>query len=280
MFLIHYDASTMLPGKIRKLFWRNVLYYTYIIAGFATTLLATLDRGTIRDDVDQWIVMGFAMTASLCVGILNLTSADSQLQKIRAAQSRIVYEIMQFRTVWQHVNSSEVCVFYISHTFRTCPQQRVGKYSLSAVERASEDELEKEGTAKASGGSCRRRKVVEVDAKAKSARKSNNVSKAMHQSRQKFSQSITSVMQDLASLDLYFDEGAQHVSDSSTKPGFKAYVKDQLHIRGDATNARSDIAVSGLMTPEDYYEFRLLPLLAGSLGFILVLISVVVHCVC
>jgi len=86
---------------------------------------------------------------------------------------------------------------------------------------------------------------------------SNNLSTTMHESRQKFSASIKNIMQDLSSLDLH----SRHVTDPGNKERkeFKDYVKSRLYLKS-VKKLRNDAAVSGLMTPEDYYDLRVLPL--------------------
>jgi len=133
---------------------------------------------------------------------------------------------------------------------------------LSADKTVDEDEMQHDRNAKGSVATKQTGAKSATGTKTKDAPKSNNLSKAMHESRQSFSQSIQTILQDLASLDLYFDEEARHGADSSGNSEFKLYVKSKLHIApDDDDDTSSDAAISGIMTPEDYYLFRLLPLL-------------------
>jgi hypothetical protein len=88
--------------KAIKRFWRGFLYACYIIAGFLTTLVAVLfsyDFDNVKLDQLQWPATVLAIIGSLCIGILNLLSADAELNKIQNAQARIVFEIFRFRMV-------------------------------------------------------------------------------------------------------------------------------------------------------------------------------------
>jgi hypothetical protein len=89
-------------SKIIKTFWRNCLYFLYILAGFFTVLIAVLNQTfseTYSDEITQWVAVSLAATVSLCGGILYLISADAQVNKISNAQARIIDEIFRFRMV-------------------------------------------------------------------------------------------------------------------------------------------------------------------------------------
>ena len=202
-----------------KEIWRNLLYALYILAGFATTLVVVVapffplrdsrkeDETTSKFDVyDQWIAV--VLTVTVCSGVLGLISADSQLNKIRIAQAKIAFEILRFR-------------------------MQIGKYSIDARERANND--------KAGVDSVKMLKAVKngkVDGTSREDNRrsrSNNVSTAMHVSRQRFSQTIEAIMQDLSSLDLYYDKLVQvHVETVETVKDFnkfKEYMKSRLYLR-------------------------------------------------
>jgi len=83
----------------------------------------------------------------------------------------------------------------------------------------------------------------------------------MHESRKMFSNSLEAIMQVLASLDLHSGGPANPVNQTAKECNdFKNYVKSQLYLK-NAKDKLNDAAISGLMTPEDYYELRVLPLL-------------------
>jgi hypothetical protein len=177
-------------------------------------------------DAIPWIAMTLAAIISLCSAILSLISADSHVNKIEIAQAKIESEILRFR-------------------------MRVGKYSVSARERSEDDETNNRTK------SSTRQTIADRRAGAQS----NNLSKEMHDCRNRFSRSMEVIMQDLSSVDLYYHESAQRIEkakESSTQ--FKEYVQSQLHLKS-FSDKRNEVAISGIMTPEDYYKLRLLPLL-------------------
>jgi hypothetical protein len=197
----------------------------YIWAGFSTTLVAVIDG---EDDgylqkATPWIAMALAAIVSLCSGILSLISADSHINQIEIAQAKIESEILRFR-------------------------MRVGKYSLSAQERSEDDETNnKKGEKKPA-------------ADRRAGTQTLNMSKEMHDCRSRFGRSMEIIMQDLSSIDLYYHKSAQRSEKQNESTQFKEYVQSQLHLLSLA-DKRNNVAVSGLMTPEDYYKLRLLPLL-------------------
>jgi hypothetical protein len=199
----------------------------YICAGFSTTLVAVLDgeEGGLLQKFTPWIAMALAAIVSLCSGILSLISADSHINKIEIAQAKIENEILRFR-------------------------MRVGKYSVSAQERSEDDETN--NTMKSP------EKKPAADRRASA--QGHNLSKEMRDCRSRFSRSMEVIMQDLASVDLYYHKSAQRAENAKESIQFKEYVQSQLHLRS-LTDKRNEVAVSGLMTPEDYYKLRLLPLL-------------------
>jgi hypothetical protein len=67
-------------------------------------------------------------------------------------------------------------------------------------------------------------------------------------------------MQDLSSVDLYYQKSAQRPENAKESTQFIEYVHSQLHLRS-LTDKRNEAAIFGIMAPEDYYELRLLPLL-------------------
>jgi hypothetical protein len=200
----------------------------YIYAGFATTLVAVVSgTGSPYKDAIPWIAMSLAAVVSLCSAILSLISADSHINKIEIAQAKIESEILRFR-------------------------MRVGKYSVSARERSEDDE-----TNNRTKPSAREETIADRRAGAQS----HNLSKEMHDCRNRFSRSMEIITQDLSSVDLYYHKSAQHTEEakeSSTE--FKEYVQSQLHLNS-FKDKRNEVAISGIMTPEDYYKLRLLPLL-------------------
>ena len=131
--------------------------------------------------------------------------------------------------------------------------QRVGKYSLSAHERALDNDSDdaSSGTSKA----CRASPGDQPKPRAQRTR--INASAAMHGSRQLFSKTVLVIVQDLSSLDLYpskrFLDG--EIDDSLDREFFEAYAGEQLHLP-PWLERKSFIAISGLMTPEEYYEIR------------------------
>jgi hypothetical protein len=178
-----------------------------------------------------WIAMTLSAIVSLCSGILSLISADSHINKIRIAQAKIENEILRFR-------------------------MRVGKYSVNARERSEDEETNNATNSSAKPFKGEKRSIADRRADAKG----HNMSKAMHDCRNRFSQSIQIIMQDLSSVDLYYHETAQHPDKVKESTQFKEYVQSQLHLRS-LTDKRNEVALCGLMTPEDYYKLRLLPLL-------------------
>jgi hypothetical protein len=175
--------------------------------------------------------MTLAVTVSLCSGILSLVSADSHINKIEIAQAKIESEILRFR-------------------------MRVGKYSVSARERSEDDETN--NTTKSSAQLFDGKKKTIADRRA--GAQSQNLSKEMHDCRDRFSRSMEIIMQDLSSVDLYYHKSAQRPKKAKESTQFKEYVQSQLHLRS-LTDKRNEVAFSGLMAPEDYYKLRLLPLL-------------------
>ena len=79
-----------------------------------------------------------------------------------------------------------------------------------------------------------------------------NISKAMHDARLRFSDSIQEIFRDLASVDLYPRE----------TDDLRSYVRAQLKIQ-DAGDKLDRAIVTGVLSPEDYYRFRLRPLLGA-----------------
>jgi len=83
----------------------------------------------------------------------------------------------------------------------------------------------------------------------------------MHESRRRFSAAIKAITQDLMALDLHSNKTSRPVEDSpSGRREFKGYVRSQLNLERPQ-DKRNDAAICGIMTPEDYYELRILPLL-------------------
>lgn len=169
--------------------------------------------------------MTFALVVSICSGILGLTGADSQLTKIQTTQAKIVDEIFRFR-------------------------MRVGKYSLSAIERDAYEGSEETSMSK-----------EDKDTDESSRTKSHNLSSAMHASRERFSRSMDTIMQDLASLDLYFNRAAQSQQTTKETKQFRDCIHQQLAIHSAKDKREDSAAISGLLTPEDYFQLRLQPLL-------------------
>jgi hypothetical protein len=154
--------------------------------------------------------------------------------------------------------------------------QRVGKYSLNAREIAEDLESDEGGTDpgnRRQEHSNRRKKKREERSERK---QSTNESKKMHASRERFSKSIKDILHGLASHDLYTKENQAHkrkpelylngMKSSELKDkhknqdNFENYVVDQLHLT-EASEKCKEIAVSGLMSPDDYFQIRVLPLL-------------------
>jgi hypothetical protein len=179
----------------------------------------------------QWIAMCLAAIVSLCSGILSLTSADSHINKIETAQAKITSEILRFR-------------------------MRVGKYSVNPHERKEDDETNDARNSSRRGLQSEK----EVIANRRAGTQSQNLSKAMHDSRDSFSRSMEVIMQELSSVDLYYDKSDQRSEHEKESGEFNAYVQSQLHLSSPA-DKRNEVVISGLMTPEDYYKLRLLPLL-------------------
>lgn len=80
------------------------MYALSILAGFGTTLVVAVapffplrdskreDETTSKfDEYDQWIAVVLSVTASICSGVLGLISADSKLNRIRIAQTKITF---------------------------------------------------------------------------------------------------------------------------------------------------------------------------------------------
>jgi hypothetical protein len=133
--------------------------------------------------------------------------------------------------------------------------QRVGKYSLSAHERALEDN---DADGPTSGTTSKARRGPGDHSKPRSQRTTHQfASTAMHASRELFSKTLVVLVQDLSSLDLYpskrFVDG--EIDDSHDREFFEAYAGEQLHLP-PWLKRKSHIAISGLMTPEEYYEIR------------------------
>ena len=74
----------------------------------------------------------------------------------------------------------------------------------------------------------------------------------MHDARLRFSDSIQEIFRDLASVDLYPRE----------TDDLRSYVRAQLKIQ-DAGDKLDRAIVTGVLSPEDYYRFRLRPLLGA-----------------
>ena len=132
--------------------------------------------------------------------------------------------------------------------------QRVGKYSLSAHERA----LDNDADGSSNGTTSKARRGPPGDqARPRGHRNHINASAAMHGSRQLFSKTLLVIVQDLSSLDLYpskrFVDG--NIDDSLDREFFEAYVCEQLHLP-PRLEKKSFIAFSGIMTPEGYYDIR------------------------
>jgi hypothetical protein len=175
--------------------------------------------------------MFLAAIVSLSSSILSLTSADNHINKIEAAQAKITSEILRFR-------------------------MRVGKYSVNPHEKKEDDE-----TNGASNSSKRRlQSEREVAANRRAGTQSQNLSKAMHDSRDRFSRSMEVIMQELSSVDLHYDKSDQRSEHEKESCEFNAYVQSRFHLSSSSDN-RNDVVISGLMTPEEYYKLRLLPLL-------------------
>lgn len=150
--------------KLAKSRWRSLLYNVYIIFAFGTTLLAVIQNL----EGSRWVVLGLATVVSISIGILNLTAPDEQLNKIQAAQARILYEVFHF------------CL-------------RVGKYSLDVRER---DDAEDE--AKEKGGADMESSIDEAEAIRQN--RSRNRSTAMMLARMRFSRAMRDISSDIESL--------------------------------------------------------------------------------
>jgi len=119
-----------------------------------------------------------------------------------------------------------------------------------------DDETNDQGALNVTGAN-----VSQQHTPSKSKNRSSNLSAAMHESRKMFSNSLEAIMQVLASLDLHSGGPANPVNQTAKECNdFKNYVKSQLYLK-NAKDKLNDAALSGLMTPEDYYELRVLPLL-------------------
>jgi hypothetical protein len=132
--------------------------------------------------------------------------------------------------------------------------QRVGKYSLSAHER----DLDNDTDCPSSGTTSKARRVPGDQPKPRSQRATNqHASAAMHASRQLFSKTLVVLVQDLSSLDLYPSKRflEREIDDSHDRGFFEAYAGEQLHLP-PWLERKAHIAISGLMTPEEYYEIR------------------------
>jgi hypothetical protein len=178
----------------------------------------------------SWIAMTLAAIVSTCSAILSLISADSHINKIEIAQAKIESEILRFR-------------------------MRVGKYSVSARERSEDDETN--NTMKSSTRVFKSEKTI---AERRAGAQSHNLSKEMHDCRDRFSRSMEIIMQDLSSVDLYYHKSAQRPEEAWESTQLKEYVQSRLHLKS-LSDKRNELAISGLMAPEDYYKLRLLPLL-------------------
>jgi len=153
-------------SKLTKSRWRSLLYNVYIIFAFGTTLAAVFER--LEGDASRWVVLGLATVVSISLGILNLTAPDEQLNKIQAAQARILYEVFHF------------CL-------------RVGKYSLDVRERDDAEDETKE-----KGGADKESSID--DAEAIRQNRSRNRSTAMMLARMRFSQAMRDISSDIESL--------------------------------------------------------------------------------
>ena len=132
--------------------------------------------------------------------------------------------------------------------------QRVGKYSLSAHERALESDAD---GASSSTTSKAKRGPPGDQPKSQSQCSRLNASAAMHGSRDLFSKSVLSIVQDISSLDLYPSKRflSGKIDDSLDREFFEAYAREQLHLP-PWLERKSFIALSGMMTPEEYFEIR------------------------
>ena len=134
--------------------------------------------------------------------------------------------------------------------------QRVGKYSLSAHERTLDNDAD---GATSDMASKARHGPPGEQLKPRAQRTHINASAAMHASRQLFSKTVLVIVQDLTSLDLYPSKRLiildGNGDDSHDCVFFEAYAGEQLHLP-PWLKRKSFIAISGLMTPEEYYEIR------------------------
>jgi hypothetical protein len=133
--------------------------------------------------------------------------------------------------------------------------QRVGKYGLSAHERALDNDTD--GASSGTTTSKARRGPPGDQPKPRKQCIRLNASAAMHASRQMFSKTVLGIVQDLSSLDLYpskrFLDG--EINDSLDREFLETYAGKQLHLP-PRLERKSFIAVSGMMTPEEYFEVR------------------------
>jgi hypothetical protein len=138
--------------------------------------------------------------------------------------------------------------------------QRVGKYGLSAHERALDNDTDSPSSATTSKA---RRGPGEHHPKPRSQRPHLNASAAMHTSRQLFSKTVVVLVQDLSSLDLYPSKRLQdgEIDISHDREFFEAYACEQLHLP-PWLEKKSHIAISGLLNPEEYHEIRVQSMLA------------------
>jgi hypothetical protein len=134
--------------------------------------------------------------------------------------------------------------------------QRVGKYSLRAHERELDNDTIIGPSSDTTFTAARRGPGDQP--KPRSQRTHLNASAAMRASRELFSKTMQEIIQDLSSTDLYpskrFLDG--EIDGSQDREFFEAYAGEQLAL--PPWQARKHhIAISGLMTPEEYYEIRL-----------------------
>ena len=269
--------------KIKR-FWRGLLYSCYIIAAFLTTLIAVLFTILTAGHAEelQWPATALAMTASLCIAVLQLLGADAELNDIQSTQARIVFEIFRFRMVsignfwWLGLFEMDDLTFAFV--------QRISKYSLNAREVLQDAESGNLGTMAGgrghdsrhnqkkggSGGYKKRSKAGDTEQNG-TLKVSTNTSTKMHAARARFSKAIKEVMNELGSSDLYSKENLAHKRKAvfyskqptgmeKNRAQFENYVVNQLCLT-DASDACKEIAISGLITPEDYFQLRVLPLL-------------------
>lgn len=193
-----------------------------------TTTVAIIDQAYAPRGV-QWVAMSLALIVSVCSGVLGLTKADSQLGRIRTSQAKIQYEIHRFR-------------------------MRVGQYSLNAIERQQEEEAAQKAILEG--------KKRSVDDKDPRRNRSQSLSKAMHTSRKRFSEAVSSVIQEMMSLDLWYHSSLEHQSEEEDDVGaLKVCVAKRLHLNETEARDYISLAIAGQLSPDDYHKVRVVPLL-------------------